>query len=128
MLGRNSGFALLLKANTPHIALMHCLLHRHSLAIKTLPLKLAKELKIVVECVNYVPNSVMKRRIFKEQCNEMGFEFEVLLYYFNFRWLARGKMLIRVFVLRVELAVLLRDHQHRHADCFEISEFILILG
>ena len=37
-------------------------------------------------------------------------------------------MLNRVFTLRVELAVLLREHQHRHAGCFENSEFILILA
>ena len=28
----------------------------------------------------------------------------------------------------VELAMLLREHQHRHADCFENSEFILVLA
>ena len=37
-------------------------------------------------------------------------------------------MLNRVFTLHVELAVLLREHQHRHVDCFENSEFILILA
>ena len=30
--------------------------------------------------------------------------------------------------MRVELAVLLREHQHRHADCLENSEFILVLA
>ena len=30
--------------------------------------------------------------------------------------------------MRVELAMLLREHQHRHADCFEHSEFILVLA
>ena len=37
-------------------------------------------------------------------------------------------MLNRVFTLRVELAMLLREHQHRHADCFENSEFTLVLA
>ena len=27
----------------------------------------------------------------------------------------------------MELAVLLREHQHGHADCFENSEFIFVL-
>ena len=58
----------------------------------------------------------------------MGSEFEVLLYYSNVRWLSRGKVLNRVFALRVELAVFLREHQHFHADCFENSEFILVLA
>ena len=36
-------------------------------------------------------------------------------------------MLNCVFTLRVELAMLLREHQHCHADCFENSESILVL-
>ena len=36
-------------------------------------------------------------------------------------------MLNRVSTLRIELAMLLPEHQHRHADCFENSEFILVL-
>ena len=37
-------------------------------------------------------------------------------------------MLNRVLALRVELAVLLREHQHCHVDCFENSEFIFVLA
>ena len=37
-------------------------------------------------------------------------------------------MLNHVFTLRVELAMLLREHQHRHADRFENFEFILVLA
>ena len=81
-----------------------------------------------MECVNYVRNNALKRRIFKELCNEMGSEFKVLLYYSDVRWLSWGKVLNRVFALRVESAVFLREHQHCHADCFKNSEFILILA
>ena len=128
MLERNSGFGTLLKANAPHIIVTHCLLHRHALATITFTPKLAEVLKIVVEYVNYVQNNAMKHRIFKELCNEISSVFEVLLYYSNVWWLSQGKMLNRVFTLRVELAVLLREYQHRHADCFENSEFILVLA
>ena len=54
MLGQKSGFSLLVKADAPHIIVMYCVLHRHALATKTLPPKLAEVLKIVVECVNYI--------------------------------------------------------------------------
>ena len=37
-------------------------------------------------------------------------------------------MLNRVFALRVELSVFLRKHLHCHANCFENSEFILVLA
>ncbi|XP_040278289.1 protein ZBED8-like [Bufo bufo] len=128
MLGRKSGFGALVKADAPHIIVTHCILHRHALATKTLPPKLAEVLKIVVECVNYVRNSALRHRIFRELCKEMGSEFEVLLYQSNVRWLSRGQVLNRVFAVRVELALFLQEHQHCHADCFKDSEFILILA
>ncbi|KAJ3592624.1 hypothetical protein NHX12_007751 [Muraenolepis orangiensis] len=77
MLGRKSGFGALVKADAPHIIVTHCILHRHALATKTLPPKLAEVLKIVVECVNYVRNSALRHRIFSELCEEMGSEFEM---------------------------------------------------
>ena len=128
MLEQSSGFDTLLKANAPHITVTHCRLHRHALATKTFTPKLTEVLKIVVEYVNYVRNNAMKQRIFKELCNEISSVFEVLLYYSNVWLLFRGKMLNRVFTLRVKLAMSLREHQHRHADCFENSEFILVLA
>ncbi|XP_040275822.1 protein ZBED8-like [Bufo bufo] len=128
MLRRKSGFGALVKADAPHIIVTHCILHRHALATKTLPPKLAEVLKIVVECVNYVRNSALRHRIFRELCKEMGSEFEVLLYHSNVRWLSRGQVLNRVFAVRVELALFLQEHQHCHADCFKDSEFILILA
>ena len=78
--------------------------------------KLAEVLKIVLESVNYVRNSVLKHRIFKELFSEMGSEFEVLLYHSNARWLSRGKMLNRVFALREELVQFLQQHKYCHAD------------
>ncbi|XP_035007625.1 protein ZBED8-like [Hippoglossus stenolepis] len=99
MLGRHSGFGALVKSDAPHIIVTHCVLH-----------------------------SAMKHRIFKELCKEMGSEFEVLLYHSNVRWLSRGKVLNRVFAMRVELALFFNEYQDCHADCFENSEFILILA
>ncbi|XP_076064971.1 protein FAM200C-like [Oratosquilla oratoria] len=112
MLGQNSGFGALVKADAPHISV----LHRDAFATKTLPSKLGEILNIVMECINYVRNSVVKHRIFKELCNEKGSEFEVLLYHPNVRWLFQGKVQNRVFALRVELARILREHQHRPTD------------
>ena len=97
------------------------------LATKIFPLNLEEILKMV-ECVIYVQNSPVKHCIFKELCNKMGSEFEVLLYYSNVWWLSQENMLNCVFFLHVELAVLLQEHQHHHADCFENSEFIRILA
>ena len=89
MLGRKSGFGVLVKADAPHITEAHCLLLKNELATKTFPPILTEVLTIVVKCVNYVRNSALKHRIFKVLCNEMGSEFEILLYYSNVRWLSR---------------------------------------
>lgn len=125
MLGQNYGFGVLVNTDAPHIA-TYCVLHRHAMATKTLP-ELVKVLKIVVKCVNYMQNSAMKYCIFKELCNEMGSEFGVLLCHSNVWWFSWGKVLNCVFAMRVELAQFLQEHQHCHTDCFENSEFILIL-
>jgi len=107
MLGRNSSFGALVKADAPHVIVTHCVLHRHALASKTLPPELADVLKIVVETVNYVRSSTLNHRIFKELCNKIGSEFEVLLYHSNVRWLSQRKVLRCVFALHVELALFL---------------------
>ncbi|KAF2355415.1 hypothetical protein FHG87_013828 [Trinorchestia longiramus] len=117
-LGRKSGFGAVVKADAPHIIVTHCILHRHALATKTLPPKLAEVLKIV-DCVNYMQSSALRHRIFSGLCKEMGSEFEVLLYHSNIQWLSRGQVLNRVFAMRVELALFLQEHQQCHADCFK---------
>ncbi|KAF2348764.1 hypothetical protein FHG87_020478 [Trinorchestia longiramus] len=104
MLGRKSGFSAVVKADAPHVIFTHCTLHRHALATKTLPSKMAELLKIVVESVNCIRTSALRHHIFSELYEEMGSEFEVLLYHSNIRWLPRGQMLNRVFAVRVELA------------------------
>ncbi|KAF2360771.1 hypothetical protein FHG87_008473 [Trinorchestia longiramus] len=116
MLGRKSGFGAVVKADAPHVIVTHCILHRHALAIKMWPPKLAEVLKIV-DCVNYMQSSALRHRIFSELYKEMGSEFEVLLYHSNIRWLSRGQVLNRVFAVRVELALFLQEHQQCHADC-----------
>ncbi|KAF2345097.1 hypothetical protein FHG87_024147 [Trinorchestia longiramus] len=118
--GKKSGFGAVVKADAPHIIVTHCILHRHALATKTFPPKLAEVLKIAVACVRH--------SIFSELCKEMGSEFEVLMYQFNIRWLFRGQVLNRVFAVRAELTLFLQEHQHCHADCFKNSEFILTLA
>lgn len=55
------------------------------LAANSFSPKLAEVLKILLESGNYARNSDLKYCIFKELCNEMGFEFEILMYHANIR-------------------------------------------
>ena len=117
MMGCNSGLRGLIKGDdAPHITITHCMLHRHSLVSKTLPSSLPDVLRIVVETVIYVKGRPLNHRIFMQLCKQMDSEFKVLLYHSEVRWLSRGKVMNRVFVLRGELLEFLRDHNHRHAN------------
>ena len=42
MLGQKSSFGARVKADAPHITVTHCVLHKHALATKTFPSKLAE--------------------------------------------------------------------------------------
>ena len=60
--------------------------------------------------MNYVRIHAVKYRLFKDLPNEMGSEFEALLYHCNVRRLSCGKVASRVFALHEELALFLHTH------------------
>ena len=125
MMGCNFGLRGLIKGDAPHITITYCMLHKHALVSKTLPSSLADVLKIVVETVNYMKGRPLNHRIFMQLCEQMESEFKVLLYHSEVRWLSRGKVMNRVFVLRAEFLEFLRDHNHRHAKHFNNPSFLL---
>ena len=49
----------------------------------------------------------------------MGPDHEVLLYYTEVRWLSRGQVLKRLFELRVEVSIFLKD---KESDLYQILE------
>ena len=92
MLGNKSGFAALKKNEAPNVTVTHCMLHRHALAAKTLPLTLKKVLSDCVKVVNFIRSRAINHRIFKALCRELGSNHEVLLYHSEVRWLSRGEV------------------------------------
>ena len=78
MIGRKSGLRGLIKSVAPHIAFIHCMLHKHALVSKTLSSSLADVLKIVVETVNFVKGQALNQGIFMQLCKEMDSKFKVL--------------------------------------------------
>ena len=123
MLGNTSGFAALVRKEAPNVTVTHCFLHR-PLALKTLPTFLKEVLSTAVKVVNYIRAGALNHRVFKRFCQEMGAEYEVLLYHTEVRWLSRGQILKRLIELRTEVLFFLNEKQSQLSVDFEREEFI----
>ncbi|KAG6930713.1 zinc finger BED-type containing 8, partial [Chelydra serpentina] len=108
MLGSRSGFQTLVKQYTPMVTGVHCFIHREALASKTLPDQLNNIFKGLVKVVNYIKSLALNTRLFKRFCQDMGSDFDVLLFYTSVRWLSAGNVLNRVFQLREDLDLFLQ--------------------
>uniref|UniRef100_A0A7M4E8X6 DUF4371 domain-containing protein n=1 Tax=Crocodylus porosus TaxID=8502 RepID=A0A7M4E8X6_CROPO len=124
MLGNTSGFATLVKKEAPHVVVTHCFLHRHALATKTLPTTLKEVLSTAIKVINFIRSRSLNHRIFKRFCQEMGAEYEVLLYHTEVRWLSRGQVLKRLFKLRAEVSLFLKEKENPLLEHFERKDFI----
>ncbi|XP_042210866.1 protein ZBED8-like [Homarus americanus] len=99
MLGNTSGLAALVKKEAPQVIVTHCFLHRHALTSKTLPAILKEVLSTGVKVIRA---RAVNHRVFKRFRQEMGAEYEVLLYHTEVRWLSRGQILTCLIELRAK--------------------------
>ena len=83
------------------------MIHRYTLACKTLPNFLKKVRSSVVKIVNFIKKSATTSRLFKQFCKEMDTDHESLLYYTAVRWLSKGIVVNRFFELRTEIKLFL---------------------
>ena len=104
MLGYRSGFRSRVIAVNSTAKHLHCMIHRHALASKTLPPELKEVLDDVVSMVNAIKSSALNTRLFRLLCQEFDENHEELLLHTEVRWLSRGNMLSRVESLKEEMA------------------------
>lgn len=97
---------------------MHCMLHRHALASKTLTTNLKQYLNIAVNIVKYIRGRALNHRIFRVLCEEVGAAHTVLLYHTEIRWLSKGRMLTKIFELREEIIQFLINQNSDLAETF----------
>ena len=107
MLRCKSGFQMKVKEISPEVRRVHCMIHRYTLACKTLPNFLKKVLNSVVQIVNFIKKSATTSRLFKQFCKGMDTDHETLLYYTAVRWVSKGNVVTRFFELRTEIKLFL---------------------
>lgn len=128
MLGCRSGFQTLVKQKSPHVIGTHCTIHRQALMVKTMPAELKNVLNEVITAVNFIKYNALNSRLFSELCKESDSEFETLLFHSNVRWLSKGKVLKRVFILREEMQQFLQDAKPDMHAKFSDVRFLICLS
>ena len=101
-----------MKAVSPNVTSVHCFIHRLALSTKVLPSKLISCLNQIIKMVNVVKTSALNTRLFKLICEDLGSDHTCLLHHTEMRWLSRGNITKRLFQLRDELLVFLREKDH----------------
>lgn len=104
MTGPKSGLAKRISdVANPDFESNHCVLHRESLASKSLSDGLNTTLTSAVKMINYIKMRPLQGRIFAKICMESDSEHYSLLLHTEVRWLSRGRALQRFHELRSEL-------------------------
>ena len=107
-LGRRFGFQTLVKEKSLNVTGAHCCIHGQALMVKTLPDQLKNVLDDVVKAVNFIKAIALNSRLYAELCKESDSKFVTVLLHSHVRWLSKGKVLKRVFILRKEMKDFLR--------------------
>jgi hypothetical protein len=94
------------------------MIHYESPAMKELCPELSEVMDTVITSVNYIKTCPLKSRLFAETCEEMGAQYQSLLFYSNSRWLSIGNAVACVYNLRVAAALFLEDENLVHAEHF----------
>ena len=128
MLGCRSGFQTLVKEKSPNVIGTHCILHRQALMVKTMPDKLSCVLTTVIKAVNFIKANALNSRLFQELRKESDSAFQNLLLYTHVRWLSKGKVLKRVFLLRKEIQEFLRERKPELHNNFSDNSFLILLA
>ena len=121
MLSCCSGFQNLVKEKSPNVVDTHCIIHRKALMVKTMPDELSYVLDKVIKTVNFI-------NLFAKLCKESDSVFENLLLHTPVRWLSKGKVLKRVFVLRKEIHEFLRNVKPDMHKNFSDDRFLMFLS
>ncbi|XP_008183154.1 zinc finger BED domain-containing protein 5-like [Acyrthosiphon pisum] len=91
MVGKIKGTVTRIKNVAPKCHSSYCVLHRHALVSKKMPLELKQVLNEAVCIVNYIKSRPLQSRLFKKVCEEIGSQHYSVLLHTEIRWLSREK-------------------------------------
>jgi len=117
MTGKTAGVVSRIKAVSKECSSSHCVLHRHSLACKEMPVSFKLVLDQAVQIINLIKARALNSRLFRVICNDMGSKFENLLFHTEVRWLSRGNALVRLFQMREEVLEFFSGKESSLAEC-----------
>ncbi|XP_028660398.1 zinc finger BED domain-containing protein 5-like [Erpetoichthys calabaricus] len=127
MTGRTAGSIARARQQNNLIVSSHCILHRHALASKRMSEILHETLNDAVKIINYIKNRPLNARLFRQLCQEIGSDHKALLFHTEVRRLSRRKVLMRIFELRDEVYLFLKDSSSL-AEKFEDVSWVCRLG
>ncbi|KAL4082395.1 hypothetical protein QTP88_029993 [Uroleucon formosanum] len=87
--------------------IFHCIIHQEALCCKVLAWK--DVMNIVVSTVNYIRKNALAHRQFKIFLEECDAEYGDVIYFSEVRWLSRGVVLKRFFILRNEINIFMSE-------------------
>ena len=128
MCGRFGGLRALVQGVAVNAKWTLCLIRREALASQQLSGDLNGVLEVVVKTVNFIKVRPLKARLFQRLCDELGAHYNNLLFYCTARWLSKGKVLIRVYELRNEIFIFLKEENHALAITFQDEVFLIHLA
>ena len=100
--GKNNGFVALFKQSVDHEILNnHCLIHQQQLCAQKLNMK--HLMTDIVKIVNFIRSRGLNHREFKAFLDEVGSEYEDVVYFSKVRWLSRATTLKRFQLLLSEI-------------------------
>jgi hypothetical protein len=116
IMAANKGLQAVIKRSAPEAMWTHCMIHCDSLALKELCPKLSEVMNTMIKTVNYIKTLPLKSRLFAESCEEIGAQYQLLLFYCNSRWLSRGNVVDHVYSVREIAALFLQEENVVHAE------------
>ena len=128
MSGHFGGVQTLVQGIAVNAKWTHCLIHCEALALQQLSGDLNGVLEDIVKTVNFIKARPLKARLFQHLCNELGADHNNLLFYCSARWLSKGKVLLRVYELKNESFIFLKEENGALSTTFEDRVFLTQLA